>query len=502
MSAPAPFDPDDVARAHGEAHLIPPNVAPPRRAAPQSPERTVTTVDEVVPREPEDGLALLGDLRTFVSRFVVLSTSQLVADVLWILHTHVLDSADVTPYLHITSAEKRSGKTRLLEVLGLFVARPWLTGRVTAAVLVRKVDAEQPTLLLDESDAAFKSGEEYSEALRGLLNTGHRRGGMSSLCVGQGAKITYKDFSTFCPKAIAGIGKLPDTVADRSIEIKLKRRSPAEDVERFRLRKVKPEADALKERIVHWAGANLEALQGSEPRLPDELNDRAQDAWEALFAIADLVGGDWPRAARMSSIALTGGNAETDDSLGVRLLEDIRREFNRRRTDRITTAELIEALVSDDEAPWTDVRKGKPITAAGLGRLLRPFGISSRTIWLRNDPDGEPDGIRSKDKTRKGYHRELFEDAWGRYLGPEPSGASGANENAPSNELSEPSGDAHLTGAESSEKADKHGLLTALTAERRNNADTRVSDEAADSLTLRATLDAESLPTLTLKTAT
>ena len=61
--------------------------------------------------------------------------------------------------------------------------------------------------------------KEYAEALRGVLNTGHRRGGKASCCVGQGANITYKDFSTFCPKAIAGIGKLPDTVADRSIPI-------------------------------------------------------------------------------------------------------------------------------------------------------------------------------------------------------------------------------------------------------------------------------------------
>ena len=48
------------------------------------------------------------------------------------------------------------GKTRLLEVEEALVRRPWLTGRVTAAVLMRKVDAEHPVVLLDESDAAFK----------------------------------------------------------------------------------------------------------------------------------------------------------------------------------------------------------------------------------------------------------------------------------------------------------------------------------------------------------
>jgi hypothetical protein len=83
------------------------------------------------------------------------------------------------------------------------------------------------------SQTAFKGEKEYAEALRGLLNTGHRQGGKSTICVGQGAEMSYKDFSTFCPKAIAGIGKLPDTVADRSLPIRLERRAPGEQAERF-----------------------------------------------------------------------------------------------------------------------------------------------------------------------------------------------------------------------------------------------------------------------------
>jgi hypothetical protein len=78
---------------------------------------------------------------------------------------------------------------------------------VTAAVLARKIDKDRPTLLLDESDAAFKFDSDYSEALRGILNTGYRRSGATSLCVGKGADLAAKDFSTFCPKIIAGIGR-------------------------------------------------------------------------------------------------------------------------------------------------------------------------------------------------------------------------------------------------------------------------------------------------------
>jgi hypothetical protein len=192
------------------------------------------------PAEVQSGAELLVKLIKFIRRFVALSEAKALVIALWIVHTHTLDAAETTPYLNISSAEKRSGKTRLLEVLSLLVARAWFTGRVTSAVLVRKVAAETPALLLDESDAAFKGNREYAETLRGVLNAGFRRGGVASLCVGQGANLAYKDFPVFCAKAIAGIGTLPDTVADRSIPIELRRRRQSERVERFRLRKVRP----------------------------------------------------------------------------------------------------------------------------------------------------------------------------------------------------------------------------------------------------------------------
>ena len=125
-----------------------------------------------------------------------------------------------TAYLAITSAEKQSGKTRLLEVLHLLVLKPWFTGRVTAAVLVRKIEAEAPALLLDETDAAFNSDPLYAEALRGVLNSGYRFGGVASVCVGKGTDIEARDFSTFCPKAGRYSGTCPillQTAAFRSV---------------------------------------------------------------------------------------------------------------------------------------------------------------------------------------------------------------------------------------------------------------------------------------------
>jgi hypothetical protein len=349
------------------------------------------------------GAQLLEVLRSFVRRYVVLTDEQADLIALWIVHTHTLDAADTTPYLEIISAEKRSGKTRLLEVLDTLAARPWFTGRVTAAVLVRKVADQTPTLLLDESDAAFKGDREYAEALRGILNAGFRRGGVASLCVGQGANLSYADFAVFSPKAIAGIGKLPDTISDRCIHIELKRRARSEHVERFRLRKVRPEAEQLRTDCETWAQAHIPILTEMEPDLPEELDDRAQDIVEPLLAIADVVGGEWPERARRAVIALVGSTAREDsDSLGVRLLRDIKSVFDEEDKDRLSTSTILEKLHEADEAPWGSLR-GEPLDARGLARFLKPYGI-------------QPEQLRIDEGKVRGYRRGAFKDAWERYL--------------------------------------------------------------------------------------
>ena len=95
---------------------------------------------------------------------------------LWVLHTYVFDCFDTTPYLDVSSAAKRSGKTRLLELLRLLVARSWAVVEASEAVLFRKVDAEKPTLLVDEVDATFGKDSKVTEGLRAMLNAGYRRG--------------------------------------------------------------------------------------------------------------------------------------------------------------------------------------------------------------------------------------------------------------------------------------------------------------------------------------
>jgi hypothetical protein len=406
----------------------------------------------------EDGADLLDEICRLVRRFVVLSVEELFAVALWAVHTHATDAADATPYLNITSAEKRSGKTRLLEVLELLVARPWRTGRTSAAALVRKIDGAKATLLLDESDAAFKGDREYGEALRGILNDGHRRGGCATLCIGKGADIKTRDFKVFGPKAIAGIGNaLPDTVRDRSVRIELKRQAADERAERFHRRKVEQEAMALRERIEAWASGRLEDLKNYDPAVIEEISDRAFDGWEPLLAIAEAAGGPWRTKAREAAMKLSNSADVEDDSAGVQALSDARRAFKESKVDRFHTDGFLEKLYDLAESPWATWHHGKPLSPRGLAKLLRLYGIRSKQVWV----DGS---------NKHGYLRKDFADAWRRYLAKSHTNARNArtSKNKRKTRDSETLGCEASSASESGESSDDIGFLAPLADDRPN----------------------------------
>jgi hypothetical protein len=351
--------------------------------------------------EGADGSELLDALATFLRRYVAMSASQAAAVALWVVHTYALDACEQSPLLAITSAERRSGKTRLLDVLEVLVANPWRVVTPSEAVVFRKLHADRPTLLLDEVDAIFnpKAGAN-AEGLRALLNAGNRPGTMVPRCVGPSQ--TLVSFKVFGAKALAGIKDLPDTIADRAIPIRLQRRAPTESVERFRRRGADEAGEPLSTWTRSWVAHHAPHLEQARPHLPDELHDRAQDAWEPLLAIADRAGGDWPEQARQAAIALSADDQLEEASAGIRLLADVKTIFDAEAVDRIFSATLANELHKLEESPWGEWF-GRPITQRGIAKLLGDYGIRSRTI-------------RVEDETAKGYLREQFEEVWPRYL--------------------------------------------------------------------------------------
>ena len=362
--------------------------------------------------EPVDGATLLNAFVSTIRRYVIVLDVQAIAIALWALFTHVFDAFDVLAKLVAKSPQKRTGKSRLAEVLERLVPRALLTSGITPAALLRIIETHAPTLLIDEIDAAMKQGRESAEALRGLINSGFNKAAArhyKNVPMPDGG-YEPRGFSTWAPQFLAGIGDLPDTVRDRSIEIEMKRKLRHETVKRLR-RKDGNDLHELQRKAARWVIDNKDALRNSEPTAPPELGDRAADAWEPLFAIADLAGGDWPTRARTAAVALSGDGVAEDDNLGTMILSDIREVFESdRRTKtvvngdkQITSTDLASALGEMADCAWADFRNGKAITATAVARLLKPYGI-------------RPGTKRDGDVTGKGYRLCQFREAFACYL--------------------------------------------------------------------------------------
>jgi putative DNA primase/helicase len=249
-------------------------------------------------------------------------------------------------------------------------------------------------LLIDEADTFLKTNDE----LRGILNSGHRQGGYVLRTVGDDSEP--RSFSTYSACAIALIGKLPDTLTDRSVPIALRRRRSDEPVEPFRFDRTGP-LDRIARQAIRWAQDNAERVRGSEPEMPANLFNRAADNWRPLLAIADATGDNWPARARLAAAGAAASSHE--QSIGLTLLADIDAVFKERGVDRLASAELIAALIGVEGRIWPEFKNGSPITVHGLARLLAPFGI-------------KPETHRIGHQTPRGYMRAQFEDVFARYL--------------------------------------------------------------------------------------
>ena len=367
--------------------------------------------DEGNPVDEYDGAELLGELHAALTRYVILPSPEAAdAVVLWIAASHGVQAWHCAPRLDITSPVKRCGKSRLLDVIEATCHDPLLTVNISPAALVRSIGDEPPTLLLDEADTVFgpKAGDNH-EDLRGILNAGHSRG--RPYIRWDVAARAPEHCPTFAMAALAGIGALPDTIADRAVVVKMRRRAPGEVVDRYRDRRDGAPLKELGGRLRAWVRASIADLREAEPFMPVE--DRAADTWEPLFAIADLAGGDWPHRAHAAALQLTAED-DTDTSLGARLLADLLDVFGDAEAMHGDT--ILNVLHKISEAPWGDYF-GRPMNARDLAKLLKPYQVASVDVKI--------DGTN-----RKGYRREHLHDTWSRYLphlyGQSATGATGA----------------------------------------------------------------------------
>ena len=345
-----------------------------------------------------DGADLLDRFCKAVVLHVVLPTGGPETVALWVLFAHAHGYFDISPVLCATSPTPECGKTTLLTFLGRVSPRALLASNITAAAVFRAVEKWSPTLLVDEMDTFLRDNEE----LRGILNSGHSRGSAFVIRT-TGDNHEPARFCTWTPKVLALIGKLPPTLASRSIHIELRRKMASEAITELREDRL-GHLEPLLRQAARWAQDNRDALRSAEPEMPKSLYGRAADNWRPLLAIADRAGGEWPQRARRVAESLSGRASE--QTTQVMLLEDIRHAFTERSTDQITSMSLVEALTGMEDRPWPEWGKSaRPLTTRQLAKLLEPFDIRPRQLWM--------DGGRNS----RGYQLEQFTDAFCRYLG-------------------------------------------------------------------------------------
>jgi hypothetical protein len=330
---------------------------------------------------------ILDDIRAYVGRYVQLGENESLVIALWVLHTWTfspnLPTPFTTPYLYIHSAERRSGKTRLLEVLETIIRNPLRAADVTSPVLFRSIETLNPTIMLDEVDAIWSGAK--NEELRGVLNAGYKRGGF----VYRVEKFEPRQFNVFGPKALAGIDNamLPDTVRDRCIPIHMHRQHAGES-QAFYSFDIQDEAEELLGKISEWVDKNWVRLHSFRPNPIEGISDRA---WEISMPLVCLsIGFNKPVTNALRKALTQLLTVEEQLSPQAQLLSDIRELFVEKEANSLPVAMILEKIGGN----WS----GKL-----LASRLRPYGVSPTTIRYNN-------------QVARGYRKGDFDDAWSRYL--------------------------------------------------------------------------------------
>ena len=375
--------------------------------------------------EPVDGRVLLDELKSWLVLFVVLPKWAAEILALWILHTFAFLLRDTSTYIGLESPIKRCGKTTLMSVLHDLVNRPLASSNVSPSSFFHAIDELRPTLFIDEGDNLLPGNAE----LRGILNSGYKkkmsyvlrvanqkadrvereRVGASQRenCANQESEASAKkaggkrsrlvSYSCFCPKVMAQIGRLPETLADRCIIIRMQRKTPEDKCKRLKT----IDGTRLKRQCVRFVQDHAAEIASASPEIPAMLNDRMADICEPLIVLAELAGGPWPELARQAMVGLSE-SAQANDPIETLLL-DIQLIFTNMGVERAFSRTLVAALNRLADRPWSEIRKGKPINDQWLGRQLQPYEIASKTMRIGKE-------------LAKGYLGADFREALQRYF--------------------------------------------------------------------------------------
>lgn len=348
-------------------------------------------------KQPVDGCELLDEIKATISQYIIADEQTIIASTLWATFTWFIDVVNYAPIANITAPEKRCGKSKLLGVLKRLSYKALSTANISAPALFRLIEKDKPTLLIDEVDSFLALHDD----MRGIINASFTRESAFVIrCAGEDLEPT--PFNVWGAKALCGIGKIADTLQDRSIILRLRRKYSGENIQDVD-RSNKEHWATLRAKLARFAQDNQQKVLLSNPAPIPQLNDRANDCWLPLLQIAAIAGGHWLTTAIRTAITINGAEEEPE-SIRVELLRDIQTIFTTKKVERLFSHDLVTALNEDNEANWVTWNKGRGITARNLAKILKEFNITSNTIRI---------GVTER---AKGYTKDQFSDAFTRYL--------------------------------------------------------------------------------------
>jgi hypothetical protein len=373
-----------VSSARNLKRLDEPGDVPHSRLAPQTVEEFRSS------SSPIEGARVVGQCRNFLRGHVHFSDERLY-DLLsvWAIGTYVYSIFSHYGYLFFHSKLKRSGKTRIEEVLSHLCFEATSPLNAPTVPTIRDTAAEGRTLVLDTLERwKCKSAEAYAAAME-FLDAGFRNGAIVSK-MEKGAEGAWKKVTmpVFAPYVLAGISRdsLADTALDRSFVIEMHRKSIAIKTQKYSFHRCEQECQGLRDGLYRWSLENAAGLadvyEGRDLEVEVdalELNDRAADIWKPLFAVVRVLGCNEVRKP-LSSLAIEMSRdpeaSERDRICGI--VRSLRKLVNGNGAAAAmgTTSELLTHLQAE----------GLRIHERELHRMLEQWGFAQMKIRLQQGP--------------------------------------------------------------------------------------------------------------------
>ncbi len=280
------------------------------------------------------GALLLDLIARYFDHYVAMSERNRDAVTLWNGHAAARNRDDTglgpliwraTPRLMLTSSDRGSGKSTVLDLSRILQCSPPRMPKVTGRSLASRLGRKHEAVMLDEVKLLFGAGS-ASKDVQGILLDGYTPGGVWGTTSGQ----KDVDIPCFGPVAYAAKDELVTATADalgdlfdRSIKVVMR---PAP--------RIMPEVDEIAEddgtqlarALVMWTDMMRPQLRAAARSLAEADEDREHvgkgDArllqiWRPLRAVAAVAGGDWPERAQdaMSAMRSGGQSGALDDAL-------------------------------------------------------------------------------------------------------------------------------------------------------------------------------------------